>query len=237
VFDGTTGYNTPSTAQNYSFGETAVFGPDGGERCESRLLQRPERLVYSSFNQNWGQQLGFRTSAPALMPAFSANGSGAAPNTVAPDYGQLYGLTVNGPSRSIRQNLSFRDDFSKNVGTHAFKVGYEILNAQANYYQLGQPSGVFQFDNITAGLQPNGQPVPNTGNTFAGFELGAVRQANFSTYTTTWLRVTGSESVRAGRLEVFKQGDVQSGAALVDESPFRRRTDWRASSALRPWTR
>ena len=41
---------------------------------------------------------------------------------------------------------------------------------------------------MTAGLQPtNGQPVPNTGNTFAGLELGYVRQANFNTYTTTWL--------------------------------------------------
>ncbi len=66
-------------------------------------------------------------------------------------------------------------------------MGYEILNFDANYLQVGQPSGIFQFDNMTAGLQPNGQPIPNTGNTFAGFELGAVRQANFTSYTTTWL--------------------------------------------------
>ena len=67
-------------------------------------------------------------------------------------------------------------------------MGYEILHFTANYFQLGQPSGVFQFDNMTAGLQPNGQPVPNTGNTFAGFELGSVRQANFTTYTTPGCR-------------------------------------------------
>jgi len=29
--------------------------------------------------------------------------------------------------------------------------------------------------------------VAGTGNTFCRFELGSVRQANFSTYTTTWL--------------------------------------------------
>src|SRR5260370_19085875 len=40
---------------------------------------------------------------------------------------------------------------------------------------------------MTAGLQGNGQAVPNTGNLLAGFELGWVRQANFTTYTTTWL--------------------------------------------------
>ena len=66
-------------------------------------------------------------------------------------------------------------------------MGYELLYFTANYLQVGQPSGVFQFDNMTAALQPNGQPVPNTGNTFAGFELGAVRQVNFTSYTNTWL--------------------------------------------------
>jgi hypothetical protein len=66
-------------------------------------------------------------------------------------------------------------------------MGYEFLYFQANYFQLGQPSGVFQFDNMTAGLQKDGTPIPNTGNLFAGLELGYVRQANFSIYTTTWL--------------------------------------------------
>ena len=110
--------------------------------------------------------------------------------TTAPGYAQMYGLTTaspGGPTRNVRQTYSFRDDFSKIHGSHAFKMGYELLYFTANYYQLGQPSGVFQFDNMTAGLQANGQPVPNTGNTVAGFELGSVRQANFSTYTTTWL--------------------------------------------------
>lgn len=68
-----------------------------------------------------------------------------------------------------------------------FNWGYELLYLTANYWQVGQPSGIFQFDNMTAGLQPNGQPVPGTGNTFAGFELGAVRQVNFTSYTNTWL--------------------------------------------------
>ena len=187
VFDGTTGYNTPSTSQNYSVGGTYLFGPTALNDARVGFYRGRNDSFTPSFNQNWGQTLGIPNISPALMPAFSATALGSGTYTVAPGYAQLYGLTVNGPSQYIRQNLSFRDDFSKNYGTHAFKVGYEILNLGANYYQLGQPSGVFQFDNMTAGLQPNGQPIPNTGNTFAGLELGAVRQANFSTYTTTWL--------------------------------------------------
>src|SRR5260370_42482454 len=92
----------------------------------------------------------------------------------------MYGLSTGGPTRNIRQSISFRDDFSKIMGTHAFKMGYEILHFEDNYWQLGQPSGVFQFDNMTAGLQPSGNPVPATGNTFAAFLLGSVRQAHLS---------------------------------------------------------
>src|SRR5262249_42152038 len=187
VFDGTTGYNTPSTTQNYSMGATTVFSPTTVNDARVGFYRSRNDSFTPSFNQDWGQKLGIPNISPALMPAFSANSLGSGTYTVAPDYAQLYGLTVNGPTRYIRQNLSFRDDLSKNVGTHALKVGYEILNAGANYYLVGQPSGVFQFDNMTAGLQPNGQPIPSTGNTFAGFELRAVRQANFSAYTPTWL--------------------------------------------------
>src|SRR6185436_20594700 len=43
------------------------------------------------------------------------------------------------------------------------------------------------FDNMTAGLQANGQPVPNTGNTFAGFLFGSVREAFFDAELTSWL--------------------------------------------------
>jgi hypothetical protein len=187
VFDGTTGYNTPSTTQNYSFGGTTIFGPTTVNDARIGFFRSRNDMFVPSFNGNWAQQLGIPNDSPALMPSFSASALGSGTYTVAPDYAQLYGLTVSGPSRSIRQDFSFRDDFSKNIGTHALKIGYEFLNAQANYYQLGQPSGVFQFDNMTAGLQANGQPIPSTGNTFAGFELGSVRQVNFSTYTTTWL--------------------------------------------------
>src|SRR5260370_17086952 len=119
------------------------------------------------------------------MPSFS--GTAASRTGSAPALNTMYGLTVPGPSRTVRETMSLRDDFSKIVWTHAFKAGYEILDFRANYFQLGQPSGVFQFDNMTAGLQANGQPVPNTGNLLAGFELGSVRQANFTPYPTPGL--------------------------------------------------
>jgi hypothetical protein len=190
AFDATTGNNAPATQQNASLGATYLFNPTTLNELRVSFLRPRNDTFVPSFNQNWAATLGIPNDSPALMPAFGANGFGIGTYTSAPGYAQMYGLTEaspGGPTRNVRQSYSLRDDFSKIHGPHAFKMGYEILFFTANYFQLGQPSGVFQFDNMTAGLQPNGQPVPNTGNTFAGFELGAVRQANFTTYTTTWL--------------------------------------------------
>jgi hypothetical protein len=187
VFDGTTGYNSPFTQQDVSVGGTYLFGPTAVNEFRIGFFRARNDTFVPSFGQNWGATLGIPNISPALMPSFTSTPLGAGTYTTAPGYAQMYGLSVGSPNRNIRQTYSIRDDFSKISGTHAFKMGYELLYFTANYFQLGLPSGVFQFDNMTAGLQPNGQPVPNTGNTFAAFELGAVRQANFSTYTTTWL--------------------------------------------------
>ncbi|MGI8988105.1 MAG: carboxypeptidase regulatory-like domain-containing protein [Bryobacteraceae bacterium] len=188
VFDGTTGYNGPATQQNTSVGATYILSPSMVNEFRVSFLRLRNDLFTPSYGQDWGAKLGIPNISPALLPSFSAPGTalGVGNSSQAPDYAQLYGLTVQGPTRNIRQAESLRDDFSKIKGSHAFKAGYEILFFTANYLQVGYPSGQFSFANTTAGLQPNGQPVPNTGNTFAGFELGSVSSANFVTYTNTW---------------------------------------------------
>ncbi len=185
IFDGANGNLTPFTQKNFSLGATKLFGAATLNDIRVGYYRARNDTIVPSYNQDWAGTLGIPNVSPLLMPSFSsvmASGTGSAPalNT-------MYGLTVPGPSRTVRETYSLRDDFSRMVGTHAFKLGYELLNFRANYFQLGQPSGVFQFDNMTAGLQPNGQPIPNTGNLFAAFELGAVAAANFTTYTSTWL--------------------------------------------------
>ena len=186
AFDGTTGYNGPSTAQNSSAGATYIISATDLNEFRVGFYRPRNDLFVPSENQNWGAILGIPNISPALMPSFSPTALGVGTYTVAPDYAQLYGLTVQGATRQIRQAESLRDDYSKIHGSHAFKVGYEILHFTDNFYQQGYPSGQFNFANTTAGLQPNGQPIPATGNTLAGLELGAVSAVNFSTYTNTW---------------------------------------------------
>ena len=219
AFDGANGILTPFTQRNLSVGATKLFGPSVLNDVRLGYYRSRNDTFVPSYNQNWAGTLGIPNDSPLLMPSFS--GTAASGTGSAPALNTMYGLTVPGPSRTVRETLSFRDDFSKIAGTHAFKAGYEILYFRANYFQLGQPSGIFQFDNMTAGLQANGQPVPNTGNLLAGFELGSVRQANFTTYTTTWLP---RDSVNSLYLQddwkVSKSLTLNLGVRWSTESPF-----------------
>jgi hypothetical protein len=185
AFDYANGINAPFTQQNASTGLTKLFGPTALNDMRVGFYRLRNDTFVPSFNQNWAQILGIPNDSPALFPTFS--GTTASGNSTAPALNTTYGLGAPSPQTAIRQVWTFRDDVSKVLGTHAFKMGYEFIHFAANYHLLGQPSGTFQFDNMTAGLQPNGQPVPNTGNQLAGLELGYVRQANFTLYTNTWL--------------------------------------------------
>ena len=186
VFDGANGTLTPFTEQNYSIGASYLISPTTFNDFRIGYYRARNDTFVPSYNQGWAQKLGIPNDNPLLMPSFSS--TMASGYTAAPALNTMYGLTVPGPSRDIRETLSLRDDFSKMAGTHAFKMGYEILDFRANYWQLGQPSGIFQFDQMTAALQSSGAVSSSLpGNPLAAFELGAVRAANFTSYTTTWL--------------------------------------------------
>ncbi len=181
VFDGTNGNQTPLTVQNFSMGMTWILSPSMLNDVRVGYERYRNDKIVPSYGQDWGQKLGIPGINPALMPEFGIASNGQfSPET-------LYGLDVTGPSTQIGETLSFRDDFSMIRGTHAFKMGYEILHFRENSSVVDVPSGDFLFDNTTAGLQPNGQPIPNTGNPFAGFEFGAVSQATFDEQLTNWL--------------------------------------------------
>ena len=99
--------------------------------------------------------------------------------------------------------------------------GYELLRFTHNSQRSNIPSGNFFFDQMTAGLQPNGNPVPNTGNSFAGFMLGYVRQAQFDRELAPWKPHSNIHGL-------YLQDDWRVGATLTlnlglrysNESPY-----------------
>ena len=113
VFDGANGILTPFTQRNLSIGATKLFGPSMLNDVRVGYYRSRNDTFVPSYNQNWPQTLGIPNDSPLLMPSFS--GTAASGTGSAPALNTMYGLTVPGPSRTVRETLSFRDDFSKIV--------------------------------------------------------------------------------------------------------------------------
>jgi len=180
-FDGEAGRTIPFRQQNYSLGKTWVISPTMVNDARVGYFRRRSFRNEPDFNENWGQQLGIPNLDPTFMPSLGTIDSNDRNSPAS-----LYGLTGGTQNRQVLETRSFRDDFTLIRGTHAFKAGYEALFFALNRYVSGRPSGAFSFDGMTAGLQASGAAVPNTGNTFAGFLFGSVRQAQFDTQLAGW---------------------------------------------------
>jgi len=203
-FDGDQGNETPHTAQNYSIGGSYVFNPTTINDARVGYFRNRNDKRVPSYGQNWPQQLGIPNVPQDLMPAFG-----------------VYGLTVSGPNRMIGETLSFRNDLTKIKGTHAFKMGYEVLRFRLNGIQSTYPSGNYNFASQTAGLQGNGNPVPRTGNDFAGFLMGYVGQATYTTQLTSWLPRSAVHSFYfQDDWKVTPTLTLNLGVRYSNESPF-----------------
>jgi len=189
-FDGFAGFpSTLFSGHNISTGGTWVVSPTLVNDARASYYRNENTKPIPSLGKGWPQILGIPNDNPALMPAFGLSSAGS----FSPE--STYGLAVSGPTHLVDEAMSLRDDLTKVSGVHAFKMGYELLHNRSNSQATNFPSGQFLFDGMTAGLQPNGQPLPNTGNSSAGFLLGAVRQATFDSELTTWLPRSSIHSV------------------------------------------
>ena len=170
---------SPSTNQNSSLGQSWVITPSLFNDARIGYYRRWSQKLVPAYGKDYAGQLGIPNVSAAMLPAFGSGDAGTA--------GSIYGLTLSGPNRRVDETVTLRDDLTKMWGTHVFKMGYELLRLRMNSTQTQYPSGNFSFANMTAGLQGNGNPVPATGNTFAGFLLGYVSQAQFNQELASWL--------------------------------------------------
>jgi hypothetical protein len=87
---------------------------------------------------------------------------------------------VGNPSYNVQETFTFREDVSKMMGKHAFKMGYDLLRIRANNPTIANDAGTFNFAG-TNGISANGSSITNTGGTaLAAFMVGAVSSYNVS---------------------------------------------------------
>ncbi|MBI3697436.1 MAG: TonB-dependent receptor [Acidobacteria bacterium] len=211
-FDHSQGNDTPSYQRNISAGGTWVLSPAVVNDARVGYFRRVDQTFVPSFNGNWAQQLAIPNVSPALMPAFGSGDRYAADS--------IYGIFGATPSQQVNETISFRNDLSWVRGTHAYKVGYEVLRYRLNNAILTQPAR-FSFANVTAGLQANGAAQPRTGNTFAGFLTGYVAQGLFTNELSSWLPRSYISSFYAqDDWKVTPNLTVNVGVRYSNESPF-----------------
>ena len=179
-FDASQGRNAPFYNRNLSTGGTWILRPNIVNDARVGYYRRVNTTTVPGYQENWAQKLGIPNAGPELVPNFGGTSTDRySPATI---YG-IYGAT---PNQTVNETLSFRNDLSLIQGRHAFKIGYEVLRFRLNSANFANPVQ-YSFANVTAGLQPNGATLPNTGNTFAGFLTGYVSQAVFRSELTSWL--------------------------------------------------
>jgi hypothetical protein len=179
-FDASQGRDAPGHNRNTSVGGTWILSPSIVNDARVGYYRRYAITTIPGYGDNWAQKLGIPNAGPELVPGFGGTSSDRySPETI-------YGIYGNSPSQSVNETLSFRNDLSVIKGVHAFKAGYEVLRFRLNSAILAYPAQ-YSFAGVTAGLQPNGAAMPNTGNTFAGFLTGYVSQAIFRSELTSWL--------------------------------------------------
>ncbi|MDP2997868.1 MAG: TonB-dependent receptor [Bryobacterales bacterium] len=215
-FDAENGAWVPSRRDNLSVGNTWVFGPTIVNDARFGYFRyRTERIAAGS-GDDLAKQLGIPNVGSELLPGL----------------GNQYGVGgMAGPNVNLGETFSFRDDLAVARGSHAFKMGYELLKFRLNSTQQNRPSGDFSFSSMAAGLQANGAAAPNTGIDFAAFLMGAVRQATFDSQLARW-------EPRSSIHSFYFQDDWKArpnltfnlGVRYSNESPFHtvsgRQTNW-----------
>lgn len=199
---------------------TATFIGKTLTRADSVVAEHSWNLTPSSVNQlRFGfTRRGFDRSALATGQA--ATRISHIPNIpltsfqdVLPTYDvvgfQQLGPPANGNATFTTSVTQFLDTYSWVSGSHSLKAGADIRLERLDVLQPPSPTGNFQFSNIfTAGLNPVGTPVANTGNSFASFLLGQVTRFSIDAQSEVL-------KPRASIAEFFLQDDWRAGRRLT----------------------
>jgi hypothetical protein len=150
------------------------------------------------------ERSALRTGATSPIPNVPVSSFGdVLPTFDVVGYQQI-GPPSNGNARFTTSVLQLADTLSFVRGRHGIKVGTDIRRQSLDVLQPASPAGNFQFTGIfTAGLQPSGSVIANTGSSLASFLLGEVTRFSMDAQPETL-------KPRATVAEFFAQDDVRA---------------------------
>jgi hypothetical protein len=160
------GLPEPIDERNVAAGYIFTISPTLINEFQIGYQRRNQEIYSATANQGWAETLGIPNVGPQTFPGFVASGSSSVSWTANP----------GGGSRTINEDVVLADNVTKIYGLHSIKFGYQGIRQRENDVTASQPSGSFTFPSSLSGAPL----VPNTGNSLATFELGAVSSASFS---------------------------------------------------------
>ena len=133
------------------------------------------------FNSNWNRSNAHTVNFFTNTTNNPAGADGiAVPNNVALNYGVptislsngIQGLSDTQPSFSISQTISFSEIVSWIHGKHNMRYGGDYRRVHRDFLAGSNATGGFSFTGLFTEQFSGGQPVANTGESFADFLLG-----------------------------------------------------------------
>lgn len=164
-------YVKPIDHTNIVLSDSYTINPSTINEMRLGFNRRFSSATPESFNQNWAGKLGIPNVVPDTFPEFrNANGSS-----------KYYNLGPDGRSQTVAEDFTFQNNFTKVLGRHTVKTGYEVIRTRYNSLAPSLPSGQYQMTGTELPF------TPNTGNDFANLLLGTVGTGVYTTPMATWL--------------------------------------------------
>ena len=167
------GLPEPIDERNIALSHIFTISPTLINEVRLGYQRRNDVITPVTLGQGWASTLGIPGVGPQTFPGLVSGG------------GSSFTWTANpgGASRTLNEGITMADNMTKVSGLHTFKWGYQGILQRENDIASSQPSGIFNFAQGGSGLPF----TPNTGNSFASLELGAVSSASFTTLLQNYL--------------------------------------------------
>ncbi|MCX6612713.1 MAG: TonB-dependent receptor, partial [Acidobacteria bacterium] len=194
----------PLDQRNIVLSDTYTFNPTTINEMRLGFNRRLNRGEPESFGQNWASKLGIPGVSADTFPDFQNPGGS-----------RFYNFGPGGKTLDVAEDYTFQENFTKIVGKHTIKVGYEAMRTRYNSLFGSLDSGQYRMAGTELPF------TPNTGNPFASFLLGTVGQGVFQQNRATWLPRWWSHAVYAqSSWRPRRNLTLELGIRWSYESPF-----------------